>query len=251
MKLTSIFKEYIEKELMTSAPDLDKETRAKLENIASAFLQNQITMITALAAFSECSCTPSIITKLAHIKSVGDQPLPPPSFNKLSLILNTRKKGLSWSTDEDMRLLTAVSKYGSHDWVMISAFVGGGRTSSQCNQRWTRALNPSISRNPWTQEEDMQLMKIVEEMGEGGWRKIAQRLDGRTDLQCRHRYLQMKKKKSMENVDKKRIVLPSLTDVNKYLENNQYYYQIDTLPKLSNKYLFPFVMSEIEQKSKK
>ena len=58
MKPTTILKEYIEKELLISAPDLNKETRTKLESIATAFLQNQISMIAALTAFSDCSCTP-------------------------------------------------------------------------------------------------------------------------------------------------------------------------------------------------
>ena len=56
--------------------------------------------------------------------------------------------------------------------------------------------------------------------------------------QCRHRYLQMKKKKSKEANDKKRIVLPSLSNVDKYLINSVKF-QMDSFPKLSNKYLFP------------
>ena len=215
MKSTSVLREFINKELFLSAPDLDEETRSKLSNIANAFLQNQISMISALTVFSDCSCPPTVITKIAHIKSVGEQPLPAPeqtSVNEPSDLMSpssSRRKGTSWSTAEDMRLLIAVSRYGCHDWVMVAAFVGGGRTSSQCNQRWTRALNPSISRQPWSPEEDTLLINIVEKKGECGWRKIATQLEGRTDLQCRHRYLQMKRAKTMKKESSRR-VLPFL-----------------------------------------
>lgn len=156
----------------------------------------------AVNVFAECSIPSSLITKLAHIKAVGENPLPIPNQELIHPTppkqAMTRKKAVVWSQEEDFRLLTAVSRYGNHDWRMISAFVGSGRTSSQCNQRWTRALNPQINHNPWTADEDKRLSELVGEMGSCKWRKIAERLGGRTDLQCRHRYLQLKKRPDME-----------------------------------------------------
>ena len=185
--------EFIEKELNLSAPELSSEARKKLTSIAFGFFENQISMTAALTVFAECSCPATVVTKLAHIKASGYQPIPLCKDNLKTSLMPTRKKSAVWKADEDMRLLTAISRYGPRDWVMIAAFVGGGRTSSQCNQRWTRALDPSISREPWSAEEDQQLIKIVNQMGECGWRRIASQLDGRTDLQCRHRYLQLKR----------------------------------------------------------
>lgn len=282
---SSYLRDFIERELENCLPNLNPETRSRLANIAEAFVNNKISFNYALNIFTECSCPPSLITKFAHIKAVGDDPLPASkakqfipnkisnensqsisqkslqddsgiqsdnthnaissnlqsgqSFStatnkpdKLSVLqgnsnkinsndfrnlnLNdnsssnnfrnsfcltksySRKKAAIWTEEEDMRLLTAVSRFGNHDWRMISAFVGSGRTSSQCNQRWTRALNPSISHHPWTPQEDQKLFDLVTQMGECGWRKIASYLNGRTDLQCRHRYLQMKRSKEKE-----------------------------------------------------
>lgn len=227
MNNQNILHQFIEKELILSAPDINEATRTRLMKIALGFLKNQISMIAALTIFSECSCPHTVITKLAQIKAIGDQPnstylCPKPA----SQCFPTRKKSLSWRDEEDARLIQAVAKYGNKDWVMISAYVGGGRTSSQCNQRWTRALDPSISKHPWTKEEDNKLVEIVNEMGEYGWRKIAKRLEGRTDLQCRHRYLQLKRNmesntdnkdntclcKGAANKAKSKVVLPSLTN---------------------------------------
>lgn len=283
---SSYLRDFIERELETCLPNLNPETRSRLANIAEAFVNNQISFNYALNIFTECSCPPSLITKFAHIKAVGDDPLPASkasqfmpkqmskefsqsssqessqstndsktdqihNFSSSSSLQNnstlssdakrpenpniyqansnqkknnefgilnindnsitnnfhnsfcltksyTRKKAAIWTEEEDLRLLTAVSRFGNHDWRMISAFVGSGRTSSQCNQRWTRALNPSISHHPWTPQEDQKLFDLVSQMGECGWRKIASYLNGRTDLQCRHRYLQMKRTKEKE-----------------------------------------------------
>lgn len=215
--------EFIEKELVLSAPDISEATRARLKEVAIGFLQNQISMIGALNTFSECSCPHTVITKLAQIKAVGGQPVSTFQCTKpAKQVFMTRKKSSPWRNEEDARLIYAVSQYGN-DWVMISAYVGG-RTASQCNQRWTRALNPSISKHPWTKEEDNKLINIVNEMGEYGWRKIAKKLEGRTDLQCRHRYLQLKKSMdisntkmdSVQNCDsetKSNVILPSLMNI--------------------------------------
>lgn len=282
---STYLRDYIDRELENCLPNLNPETRSRLANIAEAFVNNQVSFNYALNVFTECSCPPSLITKFAHIKAVGGDPLPmantaqstsnsipkepsQPSIQESQPKLNdtradqasgfsssstnvvqpglsfpqeqartdqysiykpntkqnnnngfeilnmnentnfqnnfcltksyTRKKAAVWTEEEDLRLLTAVSRFGNHDWRMISAFVGSGRTSSQCNQRWTRALNPSISHHPWTPQEDQKLFDLVSQMGECGWRKIASYLNGRTDLQCRHRYLQMKRTKEKE-----------------------------------------------------
>ncbi|KAH0790495.1 Myb-like DNA-binding domain containing protein [Histomonas meleagridis] len=214
--------EFIEKELNISAPELGDEVRKKLANIALGFFENKISMTAALTVFSECSCPATVITKLAHVKASGYKPLPVKKLtvdNLKTALMPTRKKSAVWKADEDMRLLTAISRYGTHDWVMISAFVGNGRTSSQCNQRWTRALNPAISREPWSAEEDQKLINIVNQLGEYGWRRIASQIPGRTDLQCRHRYLQLKRISNQNKIsepqtttttNKTHITLPSL-----------------------------------------
>lgn len=204
MKSGSVFRDYIDRELETTQ-SISQEDRSKLATIAEAFLKNELSYHQAVSVFAECSISSSLINKLAHVKAVGEVPLPnpveppdkPPEMKPVS-----RKKAILWRQEEDYRLRVAVSKYGSRDWKMVSAFVGGGRTSSQCNQRWTRALNPAINHKPWTEAEDKKLLELAEKMGCCKWRIIADALDGRTDLQCRHRFLQLSKKSALQEAPK-------------------------------------------------
>jgi hypothetical protein len=97
-----------------------------------------------------------------------------------------------WTEDENKKLIEAYVKYEGKNWSAIAKAVGN-KTSDQCNQHWHRVLNPAISKKPWTDEEDNQLVGRVNEYGESSWKKISEGLRGRTDLQCRHRWTQIKK----------------------------------------------------------
>lgn len=44
------------------------------------------------------------------------------------------------------------------------------------------------SMGKWTEEEDALLRQAVNEFGGRSWKKIALRLNGRTDVQCLHRW---------------------------------------------------------------
>eukprot|EP00004_Rigifila_ramosa_P003948 TRINITY_DN1429_c0_g1_i1.p1 TRINITY_DN1429_c0_g1~~TRINITY_DN1429_c0_g1_i1.p1 ORF type:complete len:356 (-),score=60.56 TRINITY_DN1429_c0_g1_i1:242-1222(-) len=106
-----------------------------------------------------------------------------------------RKLPTMWTPDEDERLRQAVQKRAANDrrnWKEIALAVPG-RTGDQCCQRWTRVLSPHISREKWQPEEDTALCKRVIEIGECSWRDVAQGMPGRTDIQCRYRWFQLKK----------------------------------------------------------
>eukprot|EP00871_Galdieria_phlegrea_P004198 jgi/Galph1/477/GphlegSOOS_G5249.1 len=92
-----------------------------------------------------------------------------------------------WTTEEDMRLLAAVERYGTKRWSLISCCVPG-RTRQQCLHRWKRGLRPDIHHGKWTKEEDERLTRAVETLGERQWSTVAKFVGGRTDLQCRERY---------------------------------------------------------------
>jgi len=104
-----------------------------------------------------------------------------------------RKKPRSWSEIEDQRLIQAVSIFGPDKWIMISNYVGGGRTKSQCNQRWSRGLDPRLNKMAWTKEEDGLLLNLVLKYGTKSWTKVASGFVDRCDVQCRYRYSQLKK----------------------------------------------------------
>lgn len=87
-------------------------------------------------------------------------------------------------------------RFGLDNWSKVSKFVGNNRTRGQCSQRWSRGLNPSISRVEWNPKEDSMLMNYVKIHGNKRWSKISSLLGNRSDVQCRYRYKQLIKKKS-------------------------------------------------------
>ncbi|KAI0316986.1 hypothetical protein OF83DRAFT_1172384 [Amylostereum chailletii] len=92
-----------------------------------------------------------------------------------------------WTEEEDKKLRLAVAVWGN-SWVDVAS-VMAGRTNEQCRDRYTDKLNPTIIRGKWTTSEDANLRAAVEEIGEGKWKKISQKLaSGRTDNMCRQRY---------------------------------------------------------------
>jgi hypothetical protein len=94
----------------------------------------------------------------------------------------------TWATEEDTKLTEAVKKHGNH-WVEVAAMVSG-RTSNQCRVRWTLTLDPAIGKNAgkWTPEEDATLTEAVKKHGKN-WVAIAAMVPGRTDIQCRPRWI--------------------------------------------------------------
>jgi hypothetical protein len=113
-----------------------------------------------------------------------------------------------WNSDEDARLLAGLLRYGVGDWKSISEFVGNGKSPSQCSQRWSRALNPCLSKDGWTEEEDEELWDGVQTHGQHSWAKVARKVQSRSDVQCRYRYDQLKKLKKFP--DRTKIVAEPL-----------------------------------------
>ena len=104
------------------------------------------------------------------------------------------KKTRPWTVAEDNRLLAGIYKHGMDNWATISKFVGNGRTRPQCSQRWYRALDPKISKETWSEEEDKKLLSLIKEYGDKKWTQIALLMGNRTDVQCRYRNKQLQRK---------------------------------------------------------
>lgn len=89
-----------------------------------------------------------------------------------------------WTEDEDALLTTAVEAYGTH-WFQVEKMLPR-RTDDQCAKRWRENLDPSISRKPWTEEDDKLLMETYEKIGKR-WKEIASHFEGRPPVHCRNR----------------------------------------------------------------
>ncbi|KAG0746597.1 hypothetical protein G6F57_008400 [Rhizopus arrhizus] len=96
--------------------------------------------------------------------------------------------GTKWTQQEDVRLTRAVKLLGDCNWQQIAAAIGG-RTGQQCLQRWSKSIDPSIRRQRWQADEDEALKRAARLYGVGNWRLIQRLVPGRTDMQCRERWV--------------------------------------------------------------
>jgi hypothetical protein len=189
----SVIYDYIDHELDRLFGTFPADIREQFGECARELFRRNTTFEDAQQVFFSNSAGDALIQKVQQILDVNDTPLPPPADLAGFAPSRGRRKSYPWTDAEDTRLLVAVSRFGAKDWRSIAEFVGARRNSSQCNQRWCRALDPAISHRPWSEADDHKLLRAVELLGKASWCQIAKIMTGRTDLQCRYRYLQLAK----------------------------------------------------------
>jgi 3-keto-L-gulonate-6-phosphate decarboxylase len=94
-----------------------------------------------------------------------------------------------WKPEEDAKLMEAMQKHGKK-WIAVAAMIPG-RTNLQCHQRWNQNLNPVAGKTAgrWKPEEDAKLIEAMKKHG-NNWVAVAAMIPGRTDQQCRQRWVQ-------------------------------------------------------------
>ena len=167
----------------------DPKDMAFLRSILFDYIQHNITFEEAKDKLFNARIDILALTLAREYILTEEEPIPPSNKPNEEYRHSSRKKQLNpWSDNEDKRLTMGVCKYGTSDWDAIAHFVGNNRTRAQCAQRWERTLDPSISKEPWTLEEEKALENAVQKYGSKSWTKVAQQLPGRTDVQCRYHY---------------------------------------------------------------
>jgi hypothetical protein len=63
------------------------------------------------------------------------------------------------------------------------------KTQQQVMERWTKVLDPSLTKGSWTRAEDQTIVEYVRHHDAKSWTKLAAKLPGRTGKQIRERWV--------------------------------------------------------------
>ena len=91
-----------------------------------------------------------------------------------------------WTTEEDAAVLRLVGEHGPKGWSTIASQIEG-RVGKQCRERWQNHLDPSVSKAPWSAEEEQELLRLHKVIG-NKWVEIANHMPGRTDSSVKNQF---------------------------------------------------------------
>ncbi|KAK8836263.1 hypothetical protein M9Y10_039895 [Tritrichomonas musculus] len=100
-------------------------------------------------------------------------------------------KKVKFTKNEDMKLKYLIDKYSTKDWEKIAEHLPP-RTARQCRDRWTNYIDPNLSQEPWSHDEDNVLLEMHEKYG-NHWKKIGKYLPKRSKNNIKNRWSVLKK----------------------------------------------------------
>lgn len=120
------------------------------------------------------------------------QPASVPSLDeqRKARLAGPSSKKVKFTKAEDAKLAMLVAEYSDNDWKTIADHMVP-RTARQCRERWTNYVNPSLSKDPWTPEEDLLLIEKHKEFG-NHWKIIEKYFNNRSKNNIKHRWASMK-----------------------------------------------------------
>jgi hypothetical protein len=107
-------------------------------------------------------------------------------FERWTKVLNPALHKGSWTRQEDEVIIRYVQMNGCKAWTKLAKMLPG-RIGKQCRERWLNHLDPQISRDPWTPEEDQVLASLHAQYG-NSWSKIAAQMPARSDNMIKNRW---------------------------------------------------------------
>lgn len=103
-----------------------------------------------------------------------------------SRLAGPSSRKVKFTKAEDATLALLVKELGTKDWKTIAQHMQP-RTARQCRERWTNYVNPTLSQEPWTQEEDILLIEKHCEFG-NHWKIIERCFPSRSKNNIKHRW---------------------------------------------------------------
>ena len=177
--------------------DLSDDKIMKAKYLILKYIKNEISFEDACREALNAIGIDAMIKEIYCILNVGT------AFKQDSPILETVSKSKklkmrNWDKYTDYKLLRGIYLYGT-DWLKVSQFVGSKKSKTDCQLRYERSLNPNISFEKWTKEEDTALSNLVKKYGMKSWYQISKEICTRSDVQCKYRYKQITTKTKWKN----------------------------------------------------
>jgi hypothetical protein len=91
-----------------------------------------------------------------------------------------------WTHAEDELLRALVAQMGVGMWACIAQHIPD-RSGKQVRERWLNHLSPTVTKLPWSPEEDRLILETHVQYG-NAWSKIARLLKGRSDNSVKNRF---------------------------------------------------------------
>jgi hypothetical protein len=115
--------------------------------------------------------------------------------------LKTKLTQAPWTPYEDELLKQIMKEKGrGNHWKEIAVELNARcnsqvyRHGKQCRERWINHLDPAISRGPWTDEEDLRMLRSFQSVGGKKWADISKMMKDRTENSVKNRWNSLYKK---------------------------------------------------------
>jgi hypothetical protein len=109
---------------------------------------------------------------------------------------NSRSR--SWLASEDELVRTLVAQFGPRKWKLIASRLKT-KSQKQVYARWRDYLQPGLTTQPWSKEEQVKLLELQEHVG-NQWAVLARLMPGRSPNAIKNRYHATKRKLERHNM---------------------------------------------------
>lgn len=110
----------------------------------------------------------------------------------------SKLKKKAYTAEEDAKIVEYVKLYGDKNWSKIAELIPG-RNRKQLRDHYINFLKNKLNKRGFTEKEDDIIFTMVTKYGHA-WKKIADKLPGRTPIMIKNRYHSGLRKKVMDTV---------------------------------------------------